>query len=459
MKRAAERVLPHNLEAERAVLGAILIQPEIHDVVAPVITSAAFFRDAHRRIFQGLTTLRDRQVEIDLVTLRDEMERRGELDEVGGPTYLAALVDAIPHASSARAYAEIVADKALLRNVIQKGNTIVGRAYEADEPAVDILKWSEQQLCDLTSGRGGALVDLRHTAAALSADLAMRVERRGQVTGVDTGFDSINALTLGWQPGDLVVLAARPSIGKTTFVINSATAAARAGRRVAIFSLEMRREQLEYRMLSSLSGVGLTRMLHGALGQLDYAKISDAMEVLTELPVWIDDTASRTVWDIRAACRELRSHPGLDLVVIDYIQLMQGSSERRNATRQEEVADISRRLKILAGELNVPILVLSQLSRAGEGRSDPRPKLSDLRESGALEQDADIVGFLHRKDHRAGGVTSFIMEKQRNGATGAVNLTLDRDLVMFTDGGDEPAPDPDPPAKPVRAKAPARLRY
>lgn len=297
---------------------------------------------------------------------------------------------------------------------------------------------------------------LRTSAPALYTDLEWRVAHKGELTGIDTGYPSINELTLGWQHGDLIVIGARPSIGKTTFVLNSAVHAATAGKRVAVFSLEMRRIQLEYRIVAQLSQIPLSRILGGHIGDVDYPHISHALGLMAELPLEIDDRSGQNFWDVRGACRRLKAEGGLDAVIVDYVQLMPGSLERRGATRNEEITDISRRFKVLADELEVPIILLSQLTRENEKRTDPRPKLSDLRESGALEQDADIVAFLHRKNHREGGVTNFIIEKQRNGPTGTVNLTLVRDVTTFLDGGEEPVepkPEPEPTKKRERTYA------
>lgn len=435
-----DRVLPHNLEAERSVLGAILIQNSAYLDLAAQLTPGMFYRDAHRRIFEALVTvLEDRKQEADFVTLNAELDRRGELDEVGGPAYLTALVDGLPHSTNITHYAGLVREAAQHRALIRAGTALVSAAYEATESPAVLLQKTDRALLELQqSGDRRGLVGM--APGALYQDLERRVATKGILRGIDTGFASINGETMGWQAGDLVVIAARPSIGKTTFAVNAAIAAARTGKHVAIFSLEMRRIQIEYRMLSSLANVPLRKILSGYLADVDYAPLSEAFTTLDALPLYITDRAGLTAWDVRMACRRLRNETQLDLVVVDYVQLMPGTLDRRGATRNEEVTDISRRLKELADELAVPILLLSQLNRGAEGRLDPRPKLTDLRESGALEQDADLVCFLHRKNHREGGVTNFIIEKQRNGPTGTVNLTLDRDVTLFTDGGEERAP-------------------
>ena len=273
--------------------------------------------------------------------------------------------------------------------------------------------------------------------AVLGADLEALVAHKGQLLGIDTGFPSLNDLTQGWQPGDLVIIAARPSIGKTAMALNVAVAAARQGHHVAIFSLEMRRQQLERRMLSTLARVPLTKIQTGYLSDSDYDGLSSALVELGDLPVSVMDQTGITVQEIRTACRRQRSEKGLRLVIVDYIQLVRGSLDRRGATRNEELGDVSQRLKWMAGELALPVIVLSQLRRTGP----VRPSLEALRDSGALEQDADVVCFLHRKDHKASGITAAIVEKQRNGPTGTVNLSLDRDIQLFTDAGEQTAED------------------
>lgn len=462
MTATAQRTLPHNLEAERSVLGGILIDNATFHTAAAVIRPRHFFRDAHRRIFQAVWNLADANSEIDLVTVKAELEKKSELDECGGPAYISALVDGVPRSTNVFYYAEIVKDCATLRDLIFETNKIIGRAYEHDANAHEIVTWAEQKMFDVANGHVESnLVDLRGSAGSLMHDLEFRAQNRGKVTGVETGFDSINKQTLGWQRGNLIFIGARPSIGKTTFVVNSAVAAARAGHRGAMFSMEMKRKQLEYRIMSSLSGVPLRRMLAGEAAGSDHAKIADAFEIMHDLPIFIDDRRARTVWDIRSACRRMKAEKGLDFVIIDYVQLMRGTLERKNASRNEELTDISNRFQALAGELDVPMLVLSQLARRSVDRPDPRPKMSDLKDCGAFEQDADDVVLLHRRNHREGGVTNVIFEKQRNGPTGTLNITLDRDIVTFTDGGEEPPPEPKPEgeAKPKRKRAPSTLRY
>lgn len=442
-------ILPHSLEAEKATLGAALISTTAADYIADHLTPSAYFRRVHQLLFTSIRALRDAGTAIDLVTLKEHLTQAGKLEDIGGPVYLAALVDGGTSRNVAH-YAGILRDLQVKRALVRHANETIDLVAEAAHSSSAILTDADRRLMELQAGHiEGRMLSLQQTAPALHADLEWRVAHKGELTGVETGYASINELTLGWQAGDLIVIGARPSIGKTTLAVNSAVAAARAGKRVAIFSLEMRRQQLEYRILAQLSQVPLSRILGGHLGDPDYARISTAMCEMSELGIEIDDRGGQTAWEVRSACRRLKAEQGLDMVVLDYVQLMTGTLERRGASRNDEITDISRRLKVLADEVGVPILLLSQLSRENEKRADPRPKLSDLRESGALEQDADLVCFLHRKNHREGGVTNFIIEKQRNGATGTVNLTLDRDVTTFLDGGEEP---PEPPKEPAKRK-------
>jgi replicative DNA helicase len=456
---SVERTLPHNLEAERSVIGAVLVQNALFDIAREVLHRGDFYRDAHARIWDAIVRLIDeRRSQVDFVTLKEELGRVGMLDEVGGPAYVASLADGIPQATNIRHYAGIVKDKSRLRGVIYAANRAVADAYEAQESADEILQRADAAFLDLGDGTGARLRSLSEGVAALFRRIEYRVEHKGELTGVDTGFESINGETLGWQRGDFNVIAARPSIGKTAFILNSIINGARAAKpvRTALFSLEMTEVDLHDRIIAILAGVDAMRIRSGQLGALDMERIAHALQVFQDLPIFIDERVGLKVEDIRSAARRMQAEHGLDHVVVDYGQLVKGSSERRGASRNEEMTDIVTKFKNLGGELRVPVTMLSQLTRANEKRNDPRPKLSDLRESGAIEQVAALVGFLHRKNHREGGSTEFIIAKQRNGPTGTVMLTFDRDLQTFTDGGDPlPADAPAAPRAP-RKRAPKR---
>jgi len=437
----AERSLPHNLEAERSVLGAILLHNDAFNLAAEVIDSGDFFRDAHRRIFEKMVKLSERNDAIDLVTLKEELTRAGELDEVGGPAYIAALVDGVPRSTNVEHYAKIIKEKATLRSLISSANRILATAYEAEEEADVILDQAEHAIFAIADDKvRDGFVSLRELAQGSLDTIEKLHARKELITGVPTGFTDLDEMTSGLQPADLIIIAARPSMGKTSLVLNMAQhVGTRTGRTAGIFSLEMSKEQLFLRMLTAEARIDAHRLRGGFLGERDWGRLSQAIGTLSEAKIFIDDTASIGILEMRAKCRRLASEHGLDLVVIDYIQLMQGRGRFENRTL--ELASISRSLKGLAKELKVPIVVLSQLSRAPESRSDHRPQLSDLRESGALEQDADVVMFIYREDVYADksappsadmqGIAELIIGKQRNGPTGTVKLAFIREFTRF----------------------------
>jgi len=435
-----ERTLPHNLEAEKCVLGAILINNHAFNQAAEVIDSQDFFRDAHRRIFDKMVGLTDRNEPVDLVTLKDELARSGELDEVGGPAYLAALTDGVPRSANVEYYAKIVKEKSTLRQLIQSANDVLVRAYDAEEDADTLLDEAERNIFEIADHRlRSGFVALSDLVAGSYQMIEKLQEHRGLVTGVPSGFTDLDEMTSGFQASDLVIIAARPGMGKTSFVLNIALhCGIEAGKVVGIFSLEMSKEQLFMRMLTSEARIDAHRFRGGYLGENDYNKLAVASSRLHDAKVFVDDTPSVGILEMRAKARRLKLQHGLDMLVVDYLQLMQGRGRFDN--RQQELAAISRSLKILAKELHIPILALSQLSRATETRGDHRPQLSDLRESGALEQDADLVLFIYREDMYpgdAGGppqqenVAEIIIGKQRNGPTGAVKLAFLKQHTRF----------------------------
>ncbi|MFI5178946.1 MAG: replicative DNA helicase [Vicinamibacterales bacterium] len=435
-----DRTLPHNLEAEKCVLGAILINNHAFNQAAEVIDSTDFFRDAHRRIFDKMVALTDRREPVDLVTLKDELTRSNEIDEVGGPAYISSLTDGVPRSANIEFYAKIVKERSTLRRLIQSANDVLSRAYDAEEDADDLLDDAERSIFQIAEHRLRAgFVPLGDLVASGYQLIEQLQQHRGLVTGVPSGFVDLDALTSGFQKSDLVIVAARPSMGKTSLVLNIALhCGIEAGKSVGIFSLEMAKEQLFLRMLTSEARVDAHRFRGGYLGEQDYARLVDAFGRLHEAKVFIDDSASLGILEMRAKARRLKLEHGLDLLVVDYLQLMQGRGRFEN--RQQELASISRALKILAKELEVPILALSQLSRAPEARGDHRPQLSDLRESGALEQDADVVLFIFREDMYASdaeprpeaeGIAEVIIGKQRNGPTGTVRLAFLKQFTRF----------------------------
>jgi len=434
----AERTLPHNLEAERSVLGAILVHNDAFNLAAQVIDSQDFYRDAHRRIFDRMVALNDRHDAIDFVTLKEELARAGELDEVGGPAYVASLADGVPRATNVEYYARIVKEKATLRNLIYAASKIVTNAYEADQESDLILDEAESAIFAVADDRlKSGFIAMRDLVKDSFPKIEKLFEQKRLITGVPTGFVDVDEMTRGLQAGDLVIVAARPSMGKTSLVLNIAQYVASLGDQVVgFFSLEMSKESLFLRLLTSEAQIDGHRLMSGAIGGNDYHRISHALEKLNSMKLFIDDTANIGVLEMRAKSRRLQSEHGLSLLVVDYIQLMNGRGRFENRTL--ELASISRSLKGLAKELNVPIIVLSQLSRAPESRSDHRPQLSDLRESGALEQDADVVVLIYRDDvynrdpnSPDAGTAELILAKQRNGPTGVVKLAFLREQTRF----------------------------
>ena len=431
-----ERPLPHNLEAEQCVLGAILIHNDAFNVAAGLIDAADFYRHAHGRVFDTMVGLSERGQVIDFVTVKDELSRGGALDDVGGPAYIAALADGVPRSTNVEHYARIVKEKATLRELIRSANRIVTTAYRAEQDADTVLDEAEREIFSIAEDRiHGGFVPLSALVDDGIGAIEQLQEHRGLVTGVPTGFEDIDRLTAGLQPADLIIVAARPSMGKTAFVLNIAQhVGTRTDKTVGFFSLEMAKEQLFLRMLTTEAQVDAHRLRTGLLSDGDYARLSPAMERLSDARVHIDDTAGIGVLEMRAKSRRLHAEHGLDLLIIDYIQLMQGRGRFENRT--QELASISRALKGLAKELGVPVVALSQLSRAPESRADRRPQLADLRESGALEQDADVVMFIFREEMydqkpENDGVAEIIIGKQRNGPTGTVRLAFLKQQTRF----------------------------
>ncbi|MEQ1868588.1 MAG: replicative DNA helicase [Vicinamibacterales bacterium] len=437
---AAERTLPHNLEAERSVLGAILLHNDVFNIAAEFIDSADFYRDAHRRIWDKMVKLAERGDAIDFITLKEELTRSGDLDEIGGPAYLAALVDGVPRSTNVGHYARIIKEKSTLRNLIFASHKILASAYDGEEDADVILDQAEHQIFAIADDKvSDGFVSMRDLAATSLDTIEALQSKKELITGVPTGFTDLDEMTSGLQKGDLIIVAARPSMGKTSLVMNIAQhVGTKTDMTVGVFSLEMSKEQLFLRMLTSEARIDAHRLRGGFLGERDWGKLSQAIGTLSEAKIFIDDTASIGVLEMRAKCRRLASQHGLHLIIIDYIQLMQGRGKFENRTL--ELASISRSMKGLAKELSVPVVVLSQLSRAPEARSDHRPQLSDLRESGALEQDADVVAFIYREEQYADknnpppealGTAEIIIGKQRNGPTGVVKLAFLKEYTRF----------------------------
>ena len=436
----SDRTLPHNLDAEKSVLGAVLIDNTAINTAIENVGVSDFFRLAHRLIFEAMIGLNQHNYPIDLITLSDQLNRAGKLDEAGGAAYISQLTDGVPRAVNVQHYAKIVKEKSTLRSLIQSANEVLTRAYEGEADADIQLDEAERKIFEIADGRmRTGFIPVSQLVDGSYQMLEKLSQQRGTITGVPTGFKDLDEMTSGFQPGDLVIIAARPGVGKTSFVMNIAVNAAKqTASSVGVFSLEMSKEQLFLRLLTSEARVDAHRLRTGYLGEQDYDKIALALTDLHEVKVFIDDTPAIGVLEMRAKSRRLKMEHGLNLLVIDYLQLMQGGG--RFESRQQELASISRSLKILAKELGIPIIALSQLSRAAESRSDHRPQLSDLRESGALEQDADIVMFIYREEmYGTPGERSpdsenkatIIVGKQRNGPTGDVDLAFLKQYTRF----------------------------
>jgi len=427
-----ERVPPQNLEAEQSVLGAMLIEGEAIVRAAEILRPEDFYRDAHRRVFEAIIALSDRSEAVDLVTVTEELRRRGQLEEVGGASYLTTLANIVPTAANVEHYARIVEEKALLRNLISAATRVVTRAYEAQDEVAALVDEAEQVIFEISQRR--SLAGYAHIKDILM-DTFERIEylyaHKGGVTGVPTGFKDLDELTSGLQPSDLVILAARPSQGKTTLSLGMArNAAVNHKIPVGIFSLEMGREALAQRLLCSEAGVDGQRLRTGYLAEQDWPRLSHALGRLSEAPIFIDDTPAISIMELRARARRMRAEHGIGFLIVDYLQLVQFRGRVEN--RQQEVAEISRALKALARELKLPVLACSQLSRAVEQREGRRPQLSDLRESGSLEQDSDVVMFIHfNPDSEHKNLAEIIVAKQRNGPTGSVDLVFLREFGKF----------------------------
>jgi len=431
-----DRVPPQNIDAERSTLGSMLLEKEAIEKGTEVLKPEDFYREAHRVIFEVITHLSNKGEPIDIITVSEELTRRNMLDKVGGIPYLTALANAVPTAANVEYYAKIVAEKSLLRSIISVATNIVGMGYEGAEEVNVILDEAEKQIFQVTQRRNTkGFVSLRNILIETFERIEKLYESKGGVTGLPTGFTDFNRLTAGLQPSDLIILAARPSMGKTTFALNIAqSASVELKIPVVVFSLEMSKEQLALKLLCSEAGVDNQRIRTGTLMDTDWPRLSHALGSLSEASMFIDDTPGISALDIRARARRIKAEHGLGLIVIDYLQLMQGKARSEN--RQQEVSEISRTLKSLARELNVPVVALSQLSRAVEQRTDKRPNLSDLRESGSLEQDADLVAFLYREDYYnpdtdKKNITELIIAKQRNGPVGTVELLFQKEFSKF----------------------------
>lgn len=441
-----DRIPPQNLEAEMALIGSVLVDREIMGVVCEIVRPDDFYAHIHESIFAVLLHLYDRGEPLDKITVAEELRRRGQFDNVGGLPYLSSLMDTVQTAASASYYAKIVREKSVLRGLIHAGTRITQLGFENEEDVEGALDQSEQLVYEIgmrtNTGEFTPVSRLLKPAFEHIDDL---FHRRGDRTGLTAGFRDIDQMTTGFQPGNFIILAARPGMGKTSFALNMAVAAAHEeSEPVAFFSLEMSNDELVQRLICSEARISMHDVRTGNIktDRRDWEKISDAMGVLNELPIYLDDTGGLSVSEVRSRCRRLKSQHGLSAVFIDYLQLLRPGVLSKGANRNEELSDICRTLKVTAKDLGVPIIALAQLNRGVETRADKRPMLSDLRDSGSLEQEADMVSFLYREGYYNNDVpepdlTEFIVAKHRNGPTGTVRLRFQREYTLFVPYGDD----------------------
>ncbi|MGG0656085.1 replicative DNA helicase [Rummeliibacillus pycnus] len=432
-----DRVPPHNQEAEQSIIGAIFLEPQALITASEILIPEDFYRSAHQMIFQTMLRLSDQGKAIDIITVTEELSSHNELEDVGGISYITEIANAVPTAANVGYYAQIVSEKATLRRLIRVATKIVEDGYLREDEVDALLSEAESKVMEVANRKNSG--DFKHVKDVLVetyANIEQLQNRKGDITGIPTGFRDLDRLTAGFQRGDLIIVAARPSVGKTAFALNVAQAVGtQTEENVAIFSLEMGAEQLVMRMLCAEGNIDAQVLRTGALNSEDWRKLTMATGTLSRAGIYIDDAAGVRVSEIRAKCRRLKQERGLGMILIDYLQLIQGNGGA-GANRQQEVSEISRSLKALARELEVPVIALSQLSRGVEQRQDKRPMMSDLRESGSIEQDADIVAFLYREDYydketEDANTIEIIIAKQRNGPTDTVKLAFKKEFNKF----------------------------
>lgn len=440
-----ERVPPQNIEAEQAVLGAMLIDKEAIAKATEVLSADDFYREAHRVIFSAMLELYNKNEAVDMVTVTEILKRDNKLEDIGGIAYITSLANVVLTAANVKYHADIVAEKSVLRQLVRVSTEIAAMGYEANEDVGTLLDTAESRILEISNRKKKAdFTPINDILMDSVQSIESLLQNKGGLTGLPAGFADLDKLTSGLHPSDFIILAARPSMGKTALALNIVqNVALRAHkviggepRSVAFFSLEMSKEQLVNRMLCAEAGIDSQRLRVGEMHDEDWTHLWDACDTMSRAKIYIDDTAGITAMDMRSRARRLKAEHGLDLIVVDYLQLMQGSGKRNNSgDRQQEVSEISRSLKALARELDVPVLALSQLSRSVESRQVKRPMLSDLRESGSLEQDADIVAFLYREDYynpeTENKHTELIIAKHRNGPVDTVNLFFQKQFTKF----------------------------
>ena len=431
-----QRIPPQNVEAEQAVLGAMMLDHNAVVAAMEKLSPNDFYREVHRTIFEAMSNLHRENKEVDVITLPEELRRMKKLDEVGGLEYILSLPNLVATAANVEFHAGIVAEKALARNIISTCTELTAAAYDGEREPEDLLDDAERKILQISeSKRRGDFSPVGVVVEETLDKITKLYENKAGITGLPTGFRDLDRMTSGLQPSDLILVAARPSMGKTAFTLNIAqNVGVRQHKTVAFFSLEMSQEQLVQRLLCQIAHIDSQKLRTGQLNSdEEWMKLTDACDKLYQAPIYIDDTPGISVTEMRSKARRLKAEHGLDLIIVDYLQLMQG---RNSESRQQEISEISRSLKALARELKVPLIALSQLSRSVESRQDKRPMLSDLRESGALEQDADIVSFLYREDYydketENQHITEVILAKHRNGPVGSVKLYFKGEYTLF----------------------------
>lgn len=435
-----QRTPPHNIEAEQAVLGAIFLAPDAMATASEILLSGDFYRAGHQRIFQVMMQLSDRGEPIDLVTVTTALSNTKVLEEVGGVSYLSDLANAVPTAANVGYYTKIVEEKALLRRLIRTATDIVTESFTKEDEVEEVLSEAEKNILEVSNRKNASsFKNIKDVLIEVYDNIEQLNQNDAETTGIATGFRDLDKITSGFQPNDLIIIAARPSVGKTAFALNVAqNVAVKTDENVAIFSLEMGAEQLVNRMLCAEGNIDSQRLRTGNLEPDDWGKLTMAMGSLSNAGIFIDDSPGIRVNEIRSKCRRLKQEHGLGMILIDYLQLISGSGAASKENRQQEVSEISRSLKGLARELKIPVIALSQLSRGVESRQDKRPMMSDLRESGSIEQDADIVGFLYRDDYydqesEKKNIIEIIISKQRNGPVGTVELAFVKEYNKFVD--------------------------
>lgn len=433
------RIPPHNIEAEQSVIGAVFLEPEAFSQASELLVAEDFYRAGHQRIFAAMLHLSDKGEPIDVVTVTTYLQNLKQLDEVGGVAYLSEVAGSVPTAANVGYYSKIVEEKALLRRMIRAATDVVTSGFEREDDVEAVLNEAEKNILEVSSRQqAGSFKTIKDVLIEVYDTIEQLHHATSDITGVSSGFRDLDRITSGFQRNDLIIVAARPSVGKTAFALNVAqSVAVNTDENVAIFSLEMGAEQLVQRMLCAEGNIDSQRLRNGQLQSDDWSKLTMAMGSLSNAGIYIDDSPGIRVSEIRSKCRRLKQESGLGMILIDYLQLIQGSGNSRE-NRQQEVSEISRQLKGLARELNVPLIALSQLSRGVESRQDKRPMMSDLRESGSIEQDADIVGFLYRDDYyddesEKENIIEIIISKQRNGPTGTVELAFVKEYNKFVD--------------------------